>query len=45
LDELEKALEIQKDVLGPQHKNAIDTLNKITDICDENGCKHRTKET
>ena len=45
LNELEKALEIQKDVLGPQHKNTTDTLNKITDLVAKMGCKDKTKET
>ncbi|KAL9986672.1 hypothetical protein ACROYT_G000846 [Oculina patagonica] len=32
LEQLERALEIQKDLLGPQHKITTDTLNKITDV-------------
>ena len=41
LDELEKALEIQKDVLGPEHKNTTDTLNKITDLVTKMECKDK----
>jgi tetratricopeptide (TPR) repeat protein len=41
LDELEKALEIQKDVLGPQHKNTTDTSNKKTDLETKMGCKYK----
>ncbi|KAJ7326138.1 hypothetical protein OS493_027989 [Desmophyllum pertusum] len=44
LEELEKALEIQKDVLGPQHKITSDTLDKITKCAGETGCKEEAKE-
>ena len=32
LDELNKALGIQQELLGPQHKTTTDTLNKMTDL-------------
>ena len=45
LEQLEKALEIQKDLLGPQHKITTGTLNKITDVLARLSCKDKTKTT
>ncbi|KAJ7326135.1 hypothetical protein OS493_027986 [Desmophyllum pertusum] len=44
LEELEKALEIQKDVLGPQHKITSDTLDKITDVLAKLDTKKRQRK-
>ena len=44
LDELNKAVKIQQELLGPQHRNTTDTLNKITDLTVKMGCKDKTKE-
>ena len=45
LNELKKALKIQQELLGPQHKNTTDTLNKMTDLLAKMACKDKTKET
>ena len=45
LDELNKALRIQQELLGPQHKNTTDTLNKMTDLLAKMTCKDKTKDT
>ena len=45
LDELNKALKIQQELLGPQHRDTTDTLNKITDLTAKIGCKGKAKET
>ena len=45
LDELIKALEIQQELLGPQHKTTTDTLNKMTDLQAKMECKDKKKET
>ena len=44
LDELQKALQIQKELLGPEHKNTTNTLNKMADLGEKIGCKDKTKE-
>ena len=45
LDELNKALKIQEKLLGPQHKNTTDTLNRMTDLLAKMANKGKTKET
>ena len=45
LDELNKGLKIQQELLGPHHKNTIDTLSKIKDLAVKMGCKDNTNET
>ena len=45
LVELNKALEIQQELLGPRHKNTTDTSNKIKNLTSKMGCKDKTKET
>lgn len=45
LEQLEKALEIQKDILGPQHTKTTDTLNKITDVLARMNCKNEKKKS
>ena len=45
LDELIKALEIQQELLGPQHKTTTDTWNKMTDLQAKMECKDKKKET
>ena len=45
LDELNKALEIQQELLGPQHKITKDTVKKVTDLRVKIECKNTTKET
>ena len=45
LDELNKGLKIQQELLGPQHRDTTDTLNKIKDLTMKMGCKDKTKET
>ena len=45
LEQLEKALEIQKDLLGPQHKITTGTLKKITDVFARLSCKDETMKT
>ena len=42
LDELNKALKIQQELLGPQHKNTTDTLNKMTNLLAKMACKNKT---
>ncbi|XP_078372057.1 uncharacterized protein LOC144655634 isoform X2 [Oculina patagonica] len=39
LEQLERALEIQTDLLGPQHKITTDTQNKITEVLERLSCK------
>ena len=39
LQELKAAREIQNDILGPQHKITIETVNKITDAMAKLSCK------
>ena len=36
-EELDKAFEIQKDILGPDHKITKDTLRKMSDVMDKRG--------
>ena len=45
LDELNKGLKIQEELLGPQHRDTTETLNKITDLTAKIGCKGKAKET
>ena len=45
LDELNKALKIQQELLGPHHRDTTDTLNKITDLTVKITCKGNAKET
>ena len=45
LDELNKALESQQELLGPQQRKTTGTLNKITDSAVKMGCKDKTVET
>ena len=45
LVELNKALKIQEELLGPQHKNTTDTQNKRSDLLVKMGCKDKTEET
>lgn len=44
LDELNKALKIQQELVGPQHKNTTETLNKVTDLLVKMECKDKTKK-
>ena len=43
-EELNKALEIQQELLGPQHKITKDTVKKMTDLRVKIECKNTTKE-
>ena len=36
-EELDKAFEIQKDILGPDHKITKDTVRKMSDVMDKRG--------
>ena len=45
LEELIKALKIQQELLGPQHKSTTDTLNKMTDLLAKITCKDKRDET
>ena len=45
LDELDKALEIQQELLGPQHKDTTDTLSKKSNLRAKMACKDKKKET
>ena len=36
-EELDKAFEIQKDILGPDHKITKDTIRKMSDVMDKRG--------
>jgi len=44
LEELNKALEIQQELLGPQHKITTDTVRKITDWLVKMECKDKAKK-
>ena len=38
-EELDKAFEIQKDILGPDHKITKETVRKMSDVMDKRGSK------
>ena len=40
-EELDKAFEIQKDILGPDHKITKDTVRKMSDVMDKRGSNPR----
>ena len=40
-EELDKAFEIQKDILGPDHKITKDTVSKMSDVMDKRGSNPR----
>ena len=41
LEELNKAFEIQKDVLGPDHKITKNTMSKMSDVMDKRASNPR----